>query len=195
MAGDGGWRQRVNPNALLITAAVTVATIAIGAGIAVYLNADSDGDARASEISTSDSTSTSRPAASSTTTTSTTTTSAPGGITGTGGTQDPGRFAYSDPDDEPYEPVPTAAGVSATVEACSWSPDNGGELQASGTLRSAPDADDFWIVEVYWLQNDRELDSQSDFFDLAPGASIPWRLTLPAPLPPAEPFRCALEVD
>ena len=58
-----------------------------------------------------------------------------------------------------------------------------------------PTTDDVWFVTVYWLQNERELDDQFDVYELDPGETKAWRLTTSAPLPPAEPFRCALEVE
>jgi hypothetical protein len=102
--------------------------------------------------------------------------------------------ATSDPAAPPYQGVPLPRGVNATIDTCTWSPAAGGELQASGAIASEPGNDDFWVIEVFWLQNDRELDSQADLFEVPPGRTTAWRLTVEAPVPPAD-LRCALEVS
>jgi hypothetical protein len=210
MAGEGGWWRRADPNALLIGASVAIATIVIGTGIAIYLTTDAaTDDGRASGLSTSDSTTTTRnPRAS---TSSSTASSAPSTtLPTTGGPGTPGSRgggspapepappptprATADPEDPPYQPtLPPAAGATSSLEGCEWSPVNGGELQAWGTLTSYVE-DDSFTVEVIWLQNDRELDSlESDFIDFELPGIRPWRLVVPAPLEPLD-VRCAVEI-
>jgi hypothetical protein len=177
-AGDGSTAEaRRRPGRRGLLAAVgALAAIALGVG-AIALGSDStsdDGTADAAEIR--------RPPTSSPGPSTTTTTSPP-----------PGR-ATSDPAHPPYQAVPLPAGISASLPACTWSPDHGGELQASGTISSTPGTNDFWLVEVFWLQNDRELESQSNFYELPPGQATTWRLTVAAPVPPLD-LRCALEVS
>ncbi len=207
---------RANPNALFIGAVVAVSTIAIGIGLVVYATAGSgDGaSARASATDrTSPTTTTSSTSSTTTTTTSpagagagtgtgagtgaTTTTSTAGdGASPGGGAQQP-DLAYSDPTDPPFVGLALPPGITASITpgSCTWTPANGGQLQASGTLTASPTTDDVWFVTVYWLQNERELDEQFDSYDPDPGQTVPWTLTTSAPLPPAEPFRCALEVE
>jgi hypothetical protein len=84
--------------------------------------------------------------------------------------------------------------VNATIDTCTWSPDDGGELQASGAIASEPGNDDFWLIEVFWLQNERELESQADLFAVPPGQTTTWALTVEASVPPAD-LHCALEVS
>jgi hypothetical protein len=102
--------------------------------------------------------------------------------------------ATSDPDAPVYQGVPLPSGVNATIDTCAWSPAHGGELQASGAIASGPDNDGVWMIDVVWLQNDRELDSQADLFAVPPGQTTAWRFTAEASLPPAD-LRCALEVS
>ena len=201
MNGEGGRFGRVDPNAIVLGVAVAIAVILMGAGIAIYFSADSGrGADEAASISTDDSTTTTRPDSTTTTVAPTTTSTTgvlpdTGGSTGSaGGATDPNR-ATSDPEDDPFVPVPLPFGVGgATVDSCTWSSVNGGELQATGTITSTAE-DDLWGVEVYWLQNDRELDSQYEIYEFtAAGQTVPWRLTIEAPLPPLD-LRCAIIVD
>jgi hypothetical protein len=201
MNGEGGRFGRVDPNAIVLGVAVAIAVIVIGAGIAIYVSADSGrGAGQAASISTDDDSTTTTRATSTTTTLAPTTTSTTGVLPNTGestGTPSPPPTdrATSDPEDDPFVPVPLPLGVAgATIDSCLWSPSNGGELQASGTITGTAE-DDLWGVEVYWLQNDRELDSQYEIYDFATaGQTVPWRLTVEAPLSPLD-LRCAIIVD
>jgi hypothetical protein len=84
--------------------------------------------------------------------------------------------------------VPDGAG--ATIDGCRWA---GGQLEAWGTLTSYVE-DDFWSVDVYWLQNDREIASaEGDFIDFELPGTQPWRLAVPAPVEPLD-LRCAIEI-
>jgi hypothetical protein len=173
---EGTGAARLRPGRRGLLAAVgALAAIALGVAT-IALGSDSrgdDGSADAAEI---------RRPPSSDPGPSTTTTSRP-----------PAR-ATSDPAAAPYQAVALPFGVSASLPTCTWSPEHGGELQASGTISSTPGTNDFWLVEVFWLQNDRELESQSDFYPLPPGQGTAWRLTVAAPVPPLD-LRCALEVS
>lgn len=200
---------RANPTALFIGAVAAVSTIAIGIGLVVFVTSgNSEGGGSDSSRAAGDaSTTTTTSKASSTTTTTTaagglgSATTATGGAASSnggagGGSQEDPQRAYSDPTDPPYVGTLMPAGMSAQLTTCAWDAANGGELQASGTLTASPATeDDSWWVDVFWLQNDRELDDQFKLYEVAAGQTVSWRLTAQAPLPPAEPFRCALEVD
>lgn len=204
MNTGAGLVGRANRTALFIGAIAAVSTIAIGIGLVFFATAggDRDGGSDSAGAARSEASSTSSSRSSATTTTaapavSTTTTTAgvlPNSGQAGGGALAPDR-AYSDPEDPPYEAVLLPAGIGAQLTSCSWNAANGGELEASGTITASPETDDSWFVDVYWLQNERELDSQFELFEIAPGETKPWRLTAQAPLPPAEPFRCALEIS
>jgi hypothetical protein len=199
---------RANPTALFVGAVAAVSTIAIGIGLVIFATSGDSGGrgsdssraaANASSTTTTSSassttTTTAAPGGSGSTTTTTAAATSNGGASGGGAPEDPTR-AYSDPEDPIYQGIPLPAGISATVGGCAWDAANGGELQASGTISASPDTDDAWFVTVIWLQNDRELDDQFELYEVAPGETKPWRLTTSAPLPPAEPFRCALEIE
>lgn len=199
---------RANPTALFVGAVAAVSTIAIGIGLVVFATSgDRGGGSDSSRAARAASSTTKTSSASSTTTTkaaaagsgpATTKTTAPaasnGGASGGGAQEDPQR-AYSDPTDPKYTAMALPAGISAIVSSCAWDAAHGGELQASGTISASPETDDAWFVTIVWLQNERELDQQFKMYEVAPGATVPWRLTTTAPLPPAEPFRCALEVE
>jgi hypothetical protein len=204
MKTAAGLVGRANPTALFIGAVAAVSTIAIAVGLVVFATRGDGGDEGKNSANAAARSSTTTSSTSSPTTTSSTapalapSTAVPGGGNGapSGGDaelgQDP-RRAYAEPDDPPYEALPLPYGISATLGSCTW---NGGELQASGTVTAAPEADDgVWFVTVYWLQNDRELDEQFKLYPVEPGQTTAWNLTTAAPLPPAEPFRCALEVE
>lgn len=207
MNSEPGMGGRADSTSLFVGAIVALATIAIGTGLVFVASsgASRDGaDVALNAAGTSESSTTTRSSASSTTTTTSgsgsglnTTTTTPGFGSGSGpgsnGVAPPGR-AVADPDDDPYEPVPLPAGVGATLDSCNWSSANGGELQSTGTISATPETDDVWFVDVYWLQNNRELDSQTEVIELDPGTSQAWRLTISAPLPPLD-LRCALEIS
>ncbi len=197
---------RANPTALFIGAVAAVSTIAIGIGLVVFVTSgNSEGGGSDNSRAAGDASTTTTTVSSTTTTTTaagglgsaTTPTSGAASSTGgaAGGGQEDPRFAYSDPTDPPYVGTLMPAGMSAQLTTCAWDAANGGELQAAGTVTASPETDDSWFVDVYWLQNDRELDTTFDLLDIAPGETKPWRMTAQAPLPPAEPFRCALEVS
>jgi hypothetical protein len=202
-----GLAGRANPTALFIGAVAVVSTIAIGTGLVVFATRGDSGDAGGSSAAASSSSSSTSSSTSSSSTTSTTapgitTTTTPGAVAPGGGGQSgggtqPQNRAYSDPEDPVYVGLPLPLGISATLTpgSCTWSSVNGGELQASGTISASPETDDAWFVTVYWLQNERELDDQFEMYEVPPGQTIAWRLTTSAPLPPAEPFRCALEIE
>jgi hypothetical protein len=203
--GDGGMGSRLkqmDPNAIVLGVAVALAVVILVAGIAIYASAGGDdGSARvaATEDSTtstraeSTATSTTAPSASSTTAPTSSTLPVTGG--GTGTTSPPTPRATADPEEDPFVPVPLPAGLGGvTLDSCFWTQDGGGQLVATGTITSTLD-DDLWGVEVYWLQNDRELDSQYEIYDFeAAGQTVPWRLTIEAPLAPAD-LRCEIIVD
>jgi hypothetical protein len=200
---------RANPTALFIGAVAAVSTIAIGIGLVVFVTSgNSEGGGSDSSRAAGDASTTTTTASSTTTTTTaagglgsaTTPTSGAASSNGgaAGGTQEDPQRAYSDPEDPIFQAPLLPAGISATLTpgSCAWDAANGGELQASGTVTAGPEADDgVWFVTVYWLQNDRELDEQFKEYPVEPGQTVPWRLTTTAPLPPAEPFRCALEIE
>lgn len=200
---------RANPTALFVGAVAAVSTIAIGIGLVVFATSggSSGGGSGGSHAAGNASTTTTKASSTSSTTTTagaapgsgsaTTTTNAAGASkSGTsGGTVEDPNHAYSDPTDPLYVGMALPAGIGATVSSCAWNSANGGELQASGTISASPETDDSWFVTIIWLQNERELDEQFKMYQVAPGTTVPWRLTAKAPLPPAEPFRCALEVE
>jgi hypothetical protein len=205
---EGGWRQRVDPNALLIGISVAIATIVIGTGVAIYVTADGSTDeSRASGLAPADVTVTTSPRASSTTTTaapSSTTLPTTGGSAGPGGGSTGSRTqappppptprATADPQEPPYQPVPVPVGVSATIDGCRWL---AGQLEAWGTITNHEE-DGSWLVDtVYWLQNDREIasaDGEDWLLDEAlPGQTAPWRFAVPAPIEPLD-LRCAIEI-
>jgi hypothetical protein len=204
-----GLAGRANPTALFIGGVAVVSTVAIVVGLVIFATRGDGGDGDGSSTAASSSSSTSSTSTSTTTTTAppVPTTPAPGAVVPNGGqtggqtngqtgTQQPNR-AYSDPEDPVYESLPLPFGISATLTpgSCTWSSVNGGELQAAGTISASPETDDAWFVTVYWLQNERELDDQFEMYEVEPGQTVGWRLTTSAPLPPAEPFRCALEIE
>jgi len=47
---------------------------------------------------------------------------------------------------------------------------------------------------MHWLQNGREIGQQSGVVEIGAGQSAPWSLAASAPVPPADPFACALSV-
>jgi hypothetical protein len=208
MKMGAGLVGRANPTALFIGAVVAVSTIAIAVGLAIFATRGDGGNdgKQAANASSNSSTSTTSTSSSTTTTTTVapgllTTTTTVAGANTNGGAQGSGgqapELAYSDPDDPVFEGLPLPAGIGATLTpgSCVWNAANGGELRASGTISASPTTDDAWFVTVYWLQNDRELDDQFEVYELEPGETKAWELSTSAPLPPAEPFRCALEVE
>ena len=189
---------RADSTSLYLGIGVALASIAAGVGLVLAASSGTSRDAASAQSDRSASTSSSSSSSTSSSTTSTTTVdpavpSSTAPAAG-GGESVPAGYATADPEDEPYEPVPPPAGVTAALQTCAWDDVNGGELQATGTITAAPDSDDVWLVTVYWLQNDRELSSQTDVYELEPGQTLPWRLTIAAPLPPLD-LRCALEID
>lgn len=92
----------------------------------------------------------------------------------------------------PYTKVPLPNGVSATMTTCAWQPTNGGQYEAGGTVTNGPSTNHGWTLTIHWLQNDREIATQSAVVPLTAGQSAPWNLTLSAPAAPADPFSCAL---
>jgi hypothetical protein len=200
--GEGGRFGRVDPNKLVLGAAIALAVIIIVAGIVIYASADGDDSSRVAATGDSTTTSTTRAETRVTSTTApgTSPTTGPsstlpltGGTTGT--TTPPTPRATADPEEDPFVRVPLPAGLGgATIDSCFWTQDGGGQLVATGTITSALE-DDLWGLEVYWLQNDRELDSQYEIYDFeAAGQTVPWRLTIEAPLAPAD-LRCEIIVD
>jgi hypothetical protein len=193
----------VDPNKLVLGAAVALAVIIIVTGIVIYASADGDDSSRVAATGDSTTTSTTRPETKVTSTTApgTSATTGPSStlpVTGgasTGTTAPPTPRATADPEEDPFVPVPLPAGLGGvTLDSCFWTQDGGGQLVATGTITSALE-DDLWGLEVYWLQNDRELDSQYEIYDFeAAGQTVPWRLTIEAPLAPAD-LRCEIIVD
>jgi hypothetical protein len=195
MRGEPGLSGRAS---LILGIIVALAVVGGGTALVLFASSGSERDSASagSDNPASTTSSTTSSTRSSTTTTTldpaaTTTTTAPGG--GPDGAA-PSGYATADPEDTPYEAIPPPAGINAALQTCSWESTNGGELQATGTITAAPDSDDVWLVTVYWLQNDRELDSQTEVYELEPSQTLPWRLTIGAPLPPLD-LRCALEID
>jgi hypothetical protein len=199
-------RLRRDPNALVLGGAIALATIIIGSGIAIYASASPERSGDAAAVAAADddqgsTTTSSRASTTSTGGTATTSTSAPAGSAGaTTGTdaRSPGTpatpRATADPEDPPYQPEPQDPLASMTLAGCVWEPVNGGELQAWGTITSYEE-DGSWFANVVWLQNDRELDEQFELFDFGPpGQTLPWRLTVPAPLQPLD-LRCEVYAD
>jgi hypothetical protein len=201
-----GERLRRDPNVLVLGGAVALATIIVGTALAVYVSADPSPRgggvdvAAAGATERSSTTTTTGPAGATTTSTaagSGGTLPSTGGGSGQAGGAAPVPRETTDPEDPPYIPQPLPAGVRATLDLCTWSPVNGGELQAAGTITWLGPEEDSWDVDVYWLQNDRELDTDwTDVtIDMLPGQTSPWRVTINGhPDPPADPFRCAIEV-
>lgn len=196
--------RRLDQTAVFIGAVVAIATLAIGAGLLYFLLHEDDADSTRADATAA------KKHATTTSTAPGSSTTAPGGggaaatLPATGGgsggpaptTTPPTPMATADPTDPPYVPQPIPAGVTVTLTpgSCRWSPANGGQLEASGTITSA--TDDAWIITAYWLQNGRELDeTDSDFYDFdeAAGTTKTWQLTTTAPLPPAD-LACAVEV-
>jgi hypothetical protein len=201
-----GERLRRDPNVLVLGGAIALATIIVGTGLAVYVSANPDRNSSSAEAAAAGSTTTSPTGGSGSGATTSTTGGSGSGPAGTlpatgaatPSTAPPTPRETSDPADPPYQAVPLPPGVRATLDSCTWSPANGGELQASGTITWTGPEEDIWDVTVYWLQNERELDWEftNQSFEMQPGQTFPWRLTVTDhPDPPGDQFRCAVEVD
>jgi hypothetical protein len=208
---------------LIVGGAAAIVTVALGAGI-VYAATSGSGDEAgpARPRSAHSTTTTTWEKATTTTTTTTTTTPAPAPAAGApapaagtppastpatpaapnpaSASSDDDYDAVSDPPDPSYayQPVPLPAGVSGTVTSCTWSPANGGELRASGTVTNAAGADDVWLISAVWLQHnkiqDEEIDYQTDVIDLDVGQTVAWDLTTSATSAPPT-LSCAFEVE
>ncbi len=197
---------------LILGVVAAVITSAIGIVVVLALAAGGDDNAGGSAApntsgSRRSTTTTTAPGRTSTTTSSnpaTASTTLP--VTGpqstptTPATEPPDAPEPPDPPDpvDQYHPIPLPPGISATIATCNWSPVNGGELQATGTVTNVAADDDFWFVSVYWLVHnqtqDEDIDYQDELYDLAVGQSIPWSLKTSAPESPPN-LSCALEVD
>ncbi len=196
-----------------------LATAVVGITI-VFLAAGGDGPAqsaaapRASKSTDPSSSTATRRSTTTTTATSTTTTTATAPsatlpVTGpavtpaaptdeTADTPEP-----PDPPDPPdpadaYRPVPMPSGATGQVTSCGWSPANGGELQASGTVTNLELEDESWIVTVSWLVTNQgqseEFDYQFQLFDLGPSQTLPWTLTTKSRIAPPN-VSCALAIE
>jgi hypothetical protein len=86
-------------------------------------------------------------------------------------------------------------GVTGTLTACAWDPVGGGRYLASGTITNSPSTNKPWTLTMHWLQNRREIATQSTIVALGAGESKPWTITLAAPTPPADPFACSLSAS
>jgi hypothetical protein len=166
--GQGGIGSRALILAGAAVLAAVLAAVVVGTVIALTRGAGDDGAEAAALRSSS-----SRPGSSTTTTL---------------------PAATSDPSAPPYQGVPLPLGLNASIGACAWSAEHGGELQASGAITAEPGSDGPWVIEVVWLQNDRELESEADLFTVPPGQTTAWALRDEAPVPPRD-LRCALEVS
>jgi hypothetical protein len=194
------------PLILGVTAAVITIAIGVVAVLAIDAgNDDAGGSAAPKRAAARRSTTTTSAPGRTTTTTSTIPATASTTLPVTGpqrAVTPPATEAPEAPDPpnpvDQYHPIPLPPGISATISTCNWSPVNGGELQATGTVTNVSADDDVWFVNVYWLVHnqtqDEDIDSQSELYDLAQGQSIPWRLTTSAPESPPN-LSCALEVD
>jgi hypothetical protein len=201
-----GERLRRDPNVLVLGGAVALATIILGTAIAIYASANPERSTREVEAAAvaedGRSSTTTTTAGSGDTTTSTTASGAGGTLPATGGGNGQSGVPATpretaDPAEEPVAAEPFPPGVLATLDVCTWSPANGGELQAAGTITWTGPEEDSWDVEVYWLHNDRELDweTNDNWIDLQPGQTAPWRLAVGGhPDPPADPFRCLVQI-
>jgi hypothetical protein len=203
----------------LLAGIVVLVIAALGAGLAYAADSSSDdADARAASSTTKaherTTTTTRRKSASSTSSTTrasttTTTTVAVGASAAVPTTTTipaaPAPPAVPEPE-APDPPNPSDAyvakqlpsGVTATISGCRWVPDNGGELQAEGTLTNTAGVDDVWLISAVWLQHnqtqDEAVESTDDLLDAAVGQSVPWRLTFATPSAPPN-LSCAFEVQ
>ena len=185
---------------LMLGAGAVAVAIAIAVGIAIAATSGGDGDS--ADASDPEPRSSSSSSTRSSTTTSTTTTTVPVAPTTASATPPapapaPGATGATDPASA-YEPAPLPAGVTTTISGCRWVPDSGGQLQAEGTITNVANVDDFFVIEVFWLQRNgnqnEDVASQTELIDLAVGQSLPWRLTQGADgAPPG--LSCALEVE
>ncbi|HEY3725063.1 MAG TPA: hypothetical protein VGN59_17055 [Acidimicrobiia bacterium] len=203
---------------LIVGGAAAIVTVALGAGIVYAATSGSDDEAAPARARTHRATTTTtwEKATTSTTTTTTTPATASGAGSATPGAgappastpstpaaTSPASAVSDDASDPPdpsyaYQPVRLPAGVSGTVTSCTWSPGNGGELRASGTVTNTAGADDVWLISAVWLQHnqtqDEEIDYQTDVIDLAVGQSTTWNLTTSATSAPPT-LSCAFEVE
>jgi hypothetical protein len=207
----------VKKDSWLLSAAVALATILIGMVLVLVLapsddsnNADaapkhatkrSSGQKTSTTTSTTTTTTTLAPAASTTTlpVTGPSVSAATPGAAPTDPQLVP-EFDQTDPPDpvDAYEPEALPPGVSSTVTSCTWSPTNGGQLQASGVLTNAAGEDDDWLLSAVWLwrnvNQNEDIDEQNTIIHAEVGQSVPWQLTIGAPTQPPN-LSCALEID
>jgi hypothetical protein len=190
---------------LILGVAAAVITIGIGVGTVLAVTSGDDNANGTSAPTTSHprrsrSSSTSSSTRTSTTTKPGSTSKAAGSRTATPTTPAPTAPEPPDPPDpvDQYHPLPLPPGVGATISSCGWSPANGGQLQATGTLSNLTPEDDFWDVDVFWLVHnqtqDEDIEDQNDIYDVAVGQTIPWNLSISYPLSPPN-LSCALEVS
>jgi hypothetical protein len=186
--------------AIMIGLAIGLGVVAAFAVIVLSMNSTDDpktktiGAEKAPDVSTTSSTTTTTTTApgASTTSTPAVAPTAPPATAATTTTTVATPRATSDPAAPLYIAQPLPAGVSGTLGSCSWQPAGGGHYEASGTLTNGPSTTHGWIVTMHWLQNGREIGQQSGVVDIGAGQSAPWSLAMDAPVPPADPFSCAL---
>jgi hypothetical protein len=189
--------------AMLIGGAIGLAVVAIFA--VVVLSGGSDNktreeavvgpDATLARSSTTTSTSTSSTSTTTTSAPPVTSTTLPPATVATAAPAPPTPRATADPAAAPYVPQSLPAGVSGTLTSCSWQPTAGGQYEAAGTLTNGPANPHGWAITIHWLQNSREIAQASTVVDITASQSKPWSLTLAAPVPPADPFSCALSAS
>lgn len=198
---------------LLIGVAAAVITIAIGVGLVLAVTSGDDNasgtagpDAPRSQKSSTTSTSNGKSGGKSSSTSTTATTSKRAGTSTTAptttSTTTPLSTAPDSPDVDPndaYQGILMPPGMSGAISACTWSPTNGGQLRASGTLTNIGNEDDYWLVSPVWLiQNgpqQEDIASETVLINEIPaGVTKPWNLTSIYPSPPPS-LSCALEVE